>query len=252
MKNILRLSLFIAIMFTSCSKDSEMASESSGDGAAGSLARFSVVGDFLYTVNNEGMKLFNLNDPSNPIFTSDIPMQFGIETIRSRGDSLLFIGSQNGMYIYDIKTASAPVLLSQYQHVVSCDPVVVDEDYAYVTLHSEGSNMRCNRNVNELQIIDISNLRNPYEVAIYPMEMPKGLGIDGNDLFVCDDGLKVFDATNSPEITLKHHFTSIVANDVIAYNGTLLVTAENGLFQYSYGNGEIKLLSKITACNDMN
>jgi len=215
---------------------------SSGTGTGGSLARFAVVDDYLYAVNNESIAVFNVSTPSNPEYKNHTKIATGIETIFPK-DSLLFIGSQFGMFIYDIADPENPEEIATYEHVFSCDPVVVQGDYAYVTLRSESDGM-CWRDVNELQIVNISDLTNIYLQESYDMTNPKGLGIDGNTLFVCDDGLKVYDVSDPGWITLEQEF-EIEANDVIPLNGLLLVVGDDGFYQYSYLNNTISLLSSI-------
>ena len=76
------------------------------------------------------------------------------------------------------------------------------------------------------------------------MSEPKGLAIDGNNLFVCDGGIKHYDISNINNIVLKKK-TVIDANDVIANNGILMVIGTSGLYQYDYTSGDLKLLSQI-------
>lgn len=220
------------------SKDSENAATI---GKGGSTARFTISKGYLYTVDHRTLKLFNLSDPQNPTHESDIQVGRGIETIFPYQNHL-YLGSQFGMYIYDISTPSQPNFVSDYQHIVSCDPVVVEGNYAFVTLRS--INNRCGRFTNELHVIDISDLSSPTEVRVYQMTSPKGLGIDGSKLFVCDNGLKVFDATDVLNLQQLNHF-QIEANDVIPYYGNLIVTANDGIYQYDYTGTKMNLLSVI-------
>ena len=251
--NIFILLTTIAILF-SCAK-SEMASDNSGteSGKASSYARFAIVGDYLYTVTNSDMKLFNVEDETNPIFSNDIEMGWGIETIFPK-DDFLFIGTQDGMIIYSIENASSPQYVSTYQHITSCDPVVVEGIYAWVTLHTNddindfGFNQCGNNNVNELHLVDISNVYYPKEVQTYQMTKPLGLGVDSSLLFLCDAGLKVYNIENAPNIELIQQFT-ISANDVIPLGELLLVAGDDGLYQYSYAEGELEFVSKIEVCN---
>jgi hypothetical protein len=169
-----------------------------------------------------------------------------IETIFPYKNSL-FIGSASGMHIFDVTSPDEPVKLSTYTHVRSCDPVVVDDQYAYVTLRSGTT---CAGNVNQLEVIDITDLREPQLVATYPMTNPHGLGIDEKTLFICDgiDGLKAFDAADVTKIDqhLLAHYKNIDAKDVIPYDNVLIMIGEDGLFQYDYSDPkEIKLLSTI-------
>ncbi len=210
-------------------------------GKGGSLARFAIARDNLYAVTRENLKLFNISNPSQPDYTDSIYLGTGIETIFPYGDNL-FIGTQNGMHIFDIGIPSSPVKLSTYQHIYSCDPVVAQNSYAYVTLNS--NNDWCGRTVNRLDIIDISDLTNPYRVANYTMQGPEGLGIQGNLLFVCDNGLKVYDVSDKLNLQLLQYF-DIEATDVIPDGDRLLVIGDDGLYQYQYDGSELSLLSKI-------
>src|SRR5438309_5041381 len=68
-----------------------------GIGVGGSMARFAIVGDRLYTVgNHEGLGIFNISDPSAPNLVIQSFIGFAIETIFPVNDKL-FIGASNGM-----------------------------------------------------------------------------------------------------------------------------------------------------------
>ena len=157
----------------------------------------------------------------------------------------LFLGTSNGMLVYSISDPNSVRFVSRIDHFTTCDPVVVEGNYAYLTLRTESW---CGRNTNELQIINISDLENPMVETVYEMKKPYGLGIDGSELFICDDGLKVYDASNIFDLKLKHHF-DIDARDVIPYNGLLIVIGTDGLHQYSYINGNIQKLSTLASFN---
>ena len=236
------LTLIFILIGCDSSTKSDTSGTPDGTGKGGSTARFTICGNYLYTVNSSDMRVFSLVDPANPAALTKVDIGFGIETIFPRGDSLLFVGSQSGMYIYKIDNSGYPTRQSYFQHIKSCDPVVADAKYAYVTLNS--INYRCGRSTNELQIIDISNLNYPFLKTSIPLFGPKGLGIDNKTLFVCDNGLKVYDVTDVMNIKLKQNF-NISANDVIPYYGNLLVIGNDGFYQYKYQNDTITFLSKI-------
>ena len=209
-------------------------------GKAGSLARFAVVNDMLYTVDEQSMRLFDLSTPTKPTTGSKIGLLFGVETIFPK-DHYLFLGTQRGMYIYDVATPQAPRQVSFFSHVLSCDPVVVDDRYAYLTLRSGAS--FCRNGVNELQVIDLTSLSSPRLARTYPMTGPQGLGVDQNKLFVCDsDGLKTFNISQVPNLTQTQHY-KVNVTDVIPNNGTLLAIGPKGLYQYSYAGSELQQLS---------
>ena len=77
------------------------------------------------------------------------------------------------------------------------------------------------------------------------MTGPRGLGVDGNLLFLCDDGLKVYDISNVYDIDRLYHFSDIDAYDVIPDDDLLIMTGSDGLYQYSYIDGSVSLLSTI-------
>ena len=252
MTNKTFITMAIFIILAACEKnttsDINIANTNSGSensGQGGSLARFSIKNNHLYTVDMQYLKVFDVSNEQSPEYTKKINAGFDIETIFSK-DDILFLGSRSGMYIYDISSPKNPEKLSHYEHIVSCDPVVADDHYAYVTLHSEDN--ICGRTTNELQIIDIENLKSPYKVKTYQMYSPRGLGIDGDMLFVCDEGLKVYNASDVFNLELKHHF-DIEAHDVIPVAGNLFVIGSDGFYQYTYQNDTINFLSKIEVGN---
>lgn len=214
-------------------------------GIAGSMARFSVVNDYLYAVNYSSLRSFNISNNEDPVAVATNQLGWDIETIYPFNNRL-FIGSQTGMFIYDITNPATPVAMGQFTHARSCDPVIADNNYAYVTLRNGTACLGFN---NQLDLVNISNLQSPVLAKTYPLTNPHGLSKDGNLLFVCDgrDGLKVYDATNPMNLVLKRNITDIETFDVIAWNNNLLVVAKDGLYQYNYSNADnITLRSKLT------
>jgi hypothetical protein len=248
MKKTFLFSLLALVLFA-CDKDSGSADlagsgENGNAGKGGSMARFAISGTTLYTVSHQTLNAFDISVPGKPVYMSQSWIGTDIETIFPKGNHL-FIGAESGMYIFDVTDPSKPEQLSKYIHVVSCDPVVANGDYAYVTLRSATMG-RCFRGANELQILDISNPSAPKEIRSYPMTSPAGLGIDANlNLFVCDGGLKHFDATDVLNLQLLDHFKGINPFDVIPIGNRLLLIGEDGFYQYMLDNGTLSLLSKI-------
>lgn len=201
---------------------------SGGTSKGGSTARFAIKGNILYAVDDQRLNVFNISDENASVLLSNSEVGWGIETIFPYGN-WLFLGMQSGVLIYDISTPASPQYISQYAHIVSCDPVVTDGKYAYLTLRT-GTN--CGLPVNELQILDLTNISNPVMINSFPMQNPKGLAIFGDMLYVCDDGIKMYDVSNRQHIILMKHMSGIPANDVIFHRNQLLVTADNGFYQF--------------------
>jgi hypothetical protein len=213
-------------------------------GMGGSMARFTIFNNHLYTVTNTNLKVFNISSRENPSFTNEVNIGWGIETIYPFKDKL-FIGSNTGMFIYDVSNPGTPSKLGQFQHVFSCDPVIAEDKYAYVTLRS---GTICRNATNLLEVINIENVLQPSAVKTYTMTNPHGLSKDGNILFLCDGkaGLKIYDASNVLNVKLIKTVDNLETFDVIAWNRRALVVAKDGLYQFDYTDqGNIKLLSKI-------
>lgn len=204
-------------------------------GIAGSMARFSIVNNYLYTVNNSNLTSFNISVTNNPVQSATLLVgNWNIETIYPFSNKL-FIGSMTGMFIYDISNPAIPVLQGQFSHARRCDPVIADGNYAYVTLRNGSA---CSGTSNQMDVVNITNLNSPVLAKTYPMTNPHGLAKDYNVLFICDgkDGLKVYDATNPLNLVLKKTITGIETYDAIAWNNNLLVVAKDGLYQYDYSS----------------
>lgn len=212
-------------------------------GQGGSLARFKIVNNYLYAVDSHTINVFEISELGNPKDLEDIYAGFDIETIFNR-DNYLFLGSMRGMYIYDITTPATPTFISEFQHGTACDPVVVDGDYAYVTLRG-GNN--CGATESGLFIIDISDITTPILTTSYEMEEPYGLGIKENKLFICDgkSGLKVYDKTNIDNLVTLKHYENIITFDVIPLDEILIMIGNEILYQYRYLDDDIELISSM-------
>jgi hypothetical protein len=215
-----------------------------GIGVGGSMARFAIMNDFMYAVNRYSLEVLNLSNPADPFLISSTSVGWNIETIYPFKQKL-FIGSSTGMFIYSLANAAAPVRESSFAHARACDPVVADDNYAFVTLRAGNF---CQGTDNELDVINIQNIQAPVLVKKYNLTNPFGLAKDGNLLFVCDgkDGLKIYDAANVQALQLIKHISGIETYDVIAWNKKLLVVVKEGLIQYDYTNvNNIFQLSKV-------
>ena len=224
---------------------SEMSNGSGGSqGVNGSMSRFSLYKDYLYTVISNNMSIFDLSKENPVKAVENLYIGGNVETIFSYGENM-FMGTPTGMMIYSVKDPLNPEYMSQVWHVFGCDPVVVEDDIAYVTVHSGNF---CGQNTNELIVIDVKDVRSPAHIVTYTMKKPKGLGIDNGTLFVCDDGLKVFNASEPQKIMANQlaHYSGMDGFDVIPFNNVLMMIAEDGLYQYDYSDlNNIKQISKI-------
>ncbi len=211
-------------------------------GTAGSLSRFVISDQYLYTVDNTTLRIFSILADS-AVLKNSMTVGSGIETIFIRGNTL-FLGSTSGVSIYDIIDRVQPVFLSKYEHIISCDPVVADEIYAYSTLRT--SSGICNRGTNVLDIISISNLRSPTRVFSIPMTSPKGLGIVNDSLLVvCDNGLKLINITDRSKPVLRHTYPSGSMVDIIPSPNGCAAISYDALFNFTILNDSLHLLGSL-------
>jgi hypothetical protein len=225
----------------------DFGSSAPAKGQGGSLARFALVGSYLYTVNDQSLFTFGLQpDGSAQLITSQ-EVGFGIETIFPFRD-FLFLGSSDGLYIININNPSNPILTSRFDHARACDPVVVDGDLAYVTLRSGTT---CPGGENRLEIVNVADVYNPYLFSFHPMVHPHGLGKTEDLLFICEGehGLKVFDASDPQRVGANKlaEYKGITAYDVIALSRqNIIVTGPGGVYQFHFSDeNELRLLSRI-------
>lgn len=238
MKKVLTI-LTACLLIFSCDSD---LSDPGGSNTvlSGSYANMLILADHLYMIDERDLKAYSIEDPSKPIEVYKENLGFGIESMFLRGD-ILFIGSATTLFIYSIGSDGIPSPMSNteyhnFQDMCSRDPVVANESIAYVTLSSADLS-ECFRSVeNELRLYDIEDLSDPTLINVFEMERPKGLGLDGDCLFVCEanDGLKVIDVSDPMDVKLIHHFDGYKAFDVIPRSGHLLVVGPDSLYQYNY------------------
>jgi hypothetical protein len=218
----------------------------SGVGIGGSMARFGIKDKILYLMENGIINILDISAKSNPVILNHLHVGATVETMFLK-DKNMFLGTTTGMIIYDIAVPSAPVYKTNFRHARSCDPVIVDDTLAYITLRSGTT---CGGVLNNLDILNVKDISKPVMVVSYGMTNPHGLGKSGKLLFVCDGtaGLKIFDATNPKELLTRvvKTYPGINAFDVIPLGSVLVMIGDDGLFQYNYTDIQnITLLSKI-------
>ncbi|NCG30166.1 MAG: hypothetical protein GWP27_06815 [Bacteroidetes bacterium] len=243
------------VSFSGTTNNVRSSASSSQSGIAGSMARFMLIDTYLYvivdetTVNIYDISTNNMNYVNSFSPWNDAGGWGMIETLFTFKEHL-FIGSNNGMVAYNVSSPDNPSYLSSYSHMTSCDPVVANDDYAFVTLRAGNT---CNwANDNQLDILDIDDIMQPRLIKTWPMTNPHGLSIDSESelLFLCDgtDGLKIYDFSVIGETGANRldHITGMETYDVITHRSIAHVISRDGLYQYQYSpEGEMTELSRI-------
>ncbi len=253
-QSIFLISFLMVFLLQGCggSSSSSSASTSTITGKSGSLAQYAVVGDYLYTVNSGVMDILDISDASKPKKLSKVRLPWDVETLFAY-KNYLYIGGENGVYIYDNTNPLVPKSISEFSHVQSCDPVVVSDDIAFVTLNSSDTCWNGRDGVNRLDILDVSNPSSPKLIKSVDMWEPTGLGVDGNKLFICDgdSGLKVFEiikdnnTSSQIDLVLKSSDATINCYDLITDDGVLIVSNRKNIRQFNYRLSPMEELGRI-------
>jgi hypothetical protein len=232
MKHIFLFSIIILFLL-GCNKTASEFNSSTPSGSGGSLARFTVVGNYLYAVDQQSLKVFDLTDPVHPVFKRSVSVGLEIETIFPFKDKL-FIGSTSVVHIFSISDPTNPQKLSEAispDVMRRCDPVVAKDSVAYATLRTNGA---CGGTQSILAIFDIKDVAHPVQKGSRPLSEPYGLGYQDNTLYVCDknNGLMVFDITQAYNPTLVRSVTGVKMIDVIPYGDVLVGWTSDGMVLY--------------------
>jgi len=237
--------LLFSLLLIHCNKTSEnnaFAPNPSGQG--GSLARFTIVGNYLYAVDEENLSVFKILDAANPVLIKTTKVGFEIETIFPFKDKL-FIGSTSVVHIFSIENPEDPVKLSQAispNVIRRCDPVVAKDTVAYATLRVNGE---CGGIQSVLACYDIKNVLNPVQKFAVNVGEPYGLGYKDDVLYVCDRqaGLRVYDISKAYlPVQIKVLTDATWYIDVIPYNNVLLCWTNAGVTLYDITNNRNPVL----------
>lgn len=244
MRNV--IVFFSMIMIAGCDKSTLEGSSNAGNqnGVGGSLARFTLAGNYLYIVEEATLKTFDVSAPANPILKNTVVIGNNIETIYPYKNNL-FIGSQTGMFIYSIADPAAPKLSGSATHVRSCDPVVANDTAAFVTLRSGSF---CGAPADGLYLYKITNLLSPQLVKNFSLPTPYGLGLKDSILFVClgANGMAVVNVKNINAPVISQSITGNDFRDVIPYGDLLICYVMDGIALYDISNtSNIRFINKV-------
>lgn len=236
MKRIIVLLAFFALFAVACSKDSDSAAADAGK--SGSITRFTVHNGYMYALNPNEVLTYSLQDPDHPVLVHRLPTDYGLETIIIY-DNTIYLGSRTALYILDITNPAAPVILSKADRgdlfIGGCDPVVVKDRYAYSTIKIIQNICGDIAAFSALLVYDVSDKSAPVVIGEYPLEIPNGLGYEGNYLFVCDEGadrLEVFDISTPQSLqTLPQHAVNLTDPYDLIVNGNKMIVSTKTDFQ---------------------
>jgi len=223
--------VFLLSISCSCEKSSDAATAAaSNTGKAGSLSKFTIIGNYIYAVSSHFLYTIDISDPSKPTKVNESPLNYDMETIYPYKNTL-FIGSKTGLYVYSLENAAEPKLIGEAKHGRSCDPVIANDSASYSTLKG---NSACGPATSGLYVYDIRNLDRPELKKTIPIDEPIGLGMEDSVLYVCcaNEGMKVFSIKNAYDPVEITKIPDAGFIDVIPYNDILICWVNDGISLY--------------------
>lgn len=234
-------SLFIFLMTTlwSCQKDTLMTEGNKGK--SGSITRFAVHNNYMYALDQNRVLVYHLTS-DQPQLISTVKTDYGLETITIY-DGTVYLGSRTALYILDISNPASPIIQSKTERqgvfFGGCDPVVVKGNYAYSTIKIIENVCGAFAAQSALMIYDVANKSNPVLKNQLFLNLPNGLGYEGNYLFVCDEGISgviVYDIS-TPEQPQEVNIIPLENPvDVIATDGKVIISAKTSFAFYDISN----------------
>ena len=233
MRNMNILKIFIISNFTllfGCFDSSSVSnSDVSSTGIGGSTARFTIQKNHLITIEDSIINVFSLEDPFDPLHIDVFTSNLVLETISPFDGDKLLIGTNQGAVIMQQEIPGTLVEISFAAHFRSCDPVIAHGNYMYVTLRDGTKCATGETGVNQLLVFDISNIENPLKRKEIEIDQPFGLGISGDNLFVCyASGVLKFDISDPENMTQIGDYSN-ACEDVIASTDPMIFTNDDGI-----------------------
>jgi len=226
----------------------------SNSGTSGSITRFATMDDFMYTLNPNQLQTFDITDPSNPVLLNELETDYGLETIFIY-ENRIYLGARTGLYILGLEDPSNPNLLSQTlrtaQFFGGCDPVVVKDNYAYSTVKTIVNVCETVNVQSALLVYEVSDPENPILTQTFILDIPNGLAVTDQYLYVCDTGsesLRVFDISSPDDIvsTPELDYPIVDPFDIIIDDDRMIVSTLNDFNILSIDDtGAIKYVKTI-------
>ena len=235
MKTIITALFICLLALSACEKSADSnTNAASSSGANGSLTRFITYNNYLYIVDFQNLKSFDISNPGSPVLKQSTAVGFNIETIFEYNGNL-FIGSNDAIFIYGLSNPEKPNRISQFNYFIpGRDPVVAIDSVAYSTtknLFGGGGN---------LNIVNIKNINNPMSMGRLPMQSPNGLAVNRNVLYVCNgtNGISIFDRTDAYNLTLTSEYDDLNENyfDLIVRGNIMICYVASGIVLLDVSN----------------
>jgi hypothetical protein len=203
------------------------------------------VNDQLLVLDSQSIIQYDIKEGGEFEFRHEVAIDPGMETIHANGAYVL-VGSNSAVYFLRFNSFGTLELVSSYEHLTSCDPVVASNGIAYSTLRSTG----CRFNGAELlDVIDFSDIENPTLIKSYSTHAPYGLALNEQFLFVCEyGGITMYDRSNAEEL-VQVDFLEVEGQtpiDLILRGNNMVVRTMDGVMNVGFTvEGEMEVRAVI-------
>ncbi len=191
------------------------------NGTGGSYALFAVIDSFLYYIDNSSLITLDISKNDTLIKLSETYLDWNIETLFPT-EKYLYVGGRAGMYILDRTDPIYPKKIGTLQHFTAYDPVVVNNDIAYVTLRAGnwGGDAK-----DVLLIVNVENPTNSFVIDEISTFTPYGLSIQDTLLYVSNgsNGFSLYTVSDPNNISRLAYWNSPSTKDFI-WKGNILYT----------------------------
>ncbi len=187
-----------------------------------SYAVFGVIDTFLYYVDGYSIITMSIAQPQNPVVLSTTPVSWDLETLFPT-ERFLFVGAATGMYVMDrISNPTSPRYIGMFSHAQACDPVVVNDTVAFVTLR--GGNT-CGATHDAFLSVSVADATAPYLLDEVNPRTPYGLAVRDTLVYVAKgyNGFALYSAASPSSLQIVATWPSDIAKDFIWYRDMLYV-----------------------------
>jgi hypothetical protein len=230
-----KLFFLLSILFFAACDKMEVSPESTATGKSGSIARFAIKDNLMYAIDVNYLRVFDISNMDHPVLVQSTVVDYGLETIYIY-ENYIYLGAVDGVYVLDINNPTSPHQLQKLEHHISCDPVVVQNDYAYSTQRVSSTGCGDHWLESALAVYDVTDPNNAELKKEITMDEPFGLAVEGNWLYVCDGGIVVFNITNPANPVRKDIVPVTDPHDIILNYPYMLIATSTSFELYNYSD----------------
>ncbi|MBL0062892.1 MAG: T9SS type A sorting domain-containing protein [bacterium] len=143
----------------------------------GYSAEVRIVNGYLYAAKGDsGMVVYSLSSPTTPVAVTNVHESDAGYYRLTQHDTLLIVGTNRGLEVFDVREPAEPVFLGQYQ--------AAHNEYIGA-LDVVGTLAYCATEMN-LRVLDLTNPALPADLGTIDMSFPSAVAVEGEFLYTCD------------------------------------------------------------------